>query len=201
MTSRSGWLRIRHDLIKVFDINKYVTDQYCRSTSGNNCNFLDVKITFLEFAAPSFARATEGKAKKNLKSSSPYFMETSIFLAKVIGLISVISTTVVIIRYKESHVFEEEAVKSSSFMYISGFIILVLGVLIVVSHPVWVLDWRIIITIFGWLVLLKDIGRIFFPDAVKRIVEKKKENRKFILGEIAVFLIGLYLLYYGFIVY
>ena len=45
------------------------------------------------------------------------------------------------------------------------------------------------------------MGRIFFPDAVKRMVEKKKENRKFILGEIAVFLIGLYLLYYGFIVY
>ena len=128
-------------------------------------------------------------------------METSIFLAKVIGLISVISATAVMVRYKESLVFDEEAVKSPLFMYISGFVILILGVLIVVSHPVWVLDWRIIITIFGWLVLLKGIGRIFFPDAVKHLIEKKKANRKFILGEVAVFLAGLYLLYYGFIVY
>ena len=128
-------------------------------------------------------------------------METSIFLAKVIGLISVISTTAVMIRYKESHVFEEEAVKSSSFTHISGFVFLILGVLLVVSHPVWVLDWRIVITIFGWLLLLKGVGRIFFPVAVRHLIEKKKANHKFILGEIAVFLIGLYLLYYGFIVY
>lgn len=128
-------------------------------------------------------------------------METSIFLAKVIGLVSVISTAAVMIRYKESLVLEEEAMKSPLHIYLSGFVILILGVLLVVSHSVWVFDWRIVITVLGWLVLLKGMGRIFFPDAIKRMVEKKKENRKFILGEIAVFLIGLYLLYYGFIVY
>lgn len=128
-------------------------------------------------------------------------METSIFLAKVIGLVSVISTAAVMIRYKESLVLEEEAMKSPLHIYLSGFVILILGVLLVVSHSVCVFDWRIVITVLGWLVLLKGMGRIFFPDAIKRMVEKKKENRKFILGEIAVFLIGLYLLYYGFIVY
>ena len=128
-------------------------------------------------------------------------METSIFLAKVIGLVSVISTAAVMIRYKESLVLEEEAMKSPLHIYLSGFVILILGVLLVVSHSVWVFDWRIVITVLGWLVLLKGMGRIFLPDAIKRMVEKKKETRKFILGEIAVFLIGLYLLYYGFIVY
>ena len=128
-------------------------------------------------------------------------METSIFLAKVIGLISVISAIAVMVRYKESLVFDEGAVKSPLFTFVSGFVFLILGVLIIVSHPVWTFDWRIVITILGWLVFLKGIGRIFFPNAVKRMIEKKKDNRKFILGEIAVFLIGLYLLYYGFIVY
>ena len=128
-------------------------------------------------------------------------METSIFLARVIGLVNVISVTAVMIRYKESVVLEEEAMKSPLHIYLSGFVFLILGALLVVSHSVWVFDWRIVITVLGWLVLLKGMGRIFFPDAVKRMVEKKKENRKFILGEIAVFLIGLYLLYYGFIVY
>ena len=128
-------------------------------------------------------------------------METSIFLAKVIGLVCVIGVTAIMIRYKESVVLEEEAMKSPLHIYLSGFVFLILGALLVVSHSVWVFDWRIVITVLGWLVLLKGMGRIFFPDAVKRMVEKKKENRKFILGEIAVFLIGLYLLYYGFIVY
>ena len=128
-------------------------------------------------------------------------METSIFLAKVIGLISVISATAVMVRYKESLVFDEEAVKSPLLTFVSGFVFLILGVLIVVSHSVWTLDWRIIITVLGWLVFLKGIGRIFFPNAVKRMIEKKKDNRKFILAEVAVLLAGLYLLYYGFIAY
>src|SRR3989338_5231345 len=128
-------------------------------------------------------------------------METSIFLAKVIGLISVISAAAVMSRYKESLAFDEEAVKSPLLAYVSGFVILILGVLLVVSHSVWAFDWRLVITIMGWLVLLKGIGRIFFPDAVGRLIEKKIKNRAFILGEVVVFLIGLYLLYYGFIVY
>ena len=127
-------------------------------------------------------------------------METSIFLAKVIGLVCVISTAAVLIRYKESLALEEEAVKSPEITYLSGFAILMLGVLLVVSHSVWTFDWRLVITIVGWLVLLKGLGRIFFPSAVGRLIKKKRENRWFILGEIVVFLVGLYLLYRGFIV-
>jgi len=128
-------------------------------------------------------------------------LETSIFLAKVIGIVSVISTAAVLIRYKESLTFEEEAMKSPLLIFLSGFLILTIGVILVVSHSFWVADWRLAITVFSWLFLLKGVGRIFFPNAVRRLVEKKKYNRKFILGEILVFLYGLYLLYYGFIVF
>lgn len=128
-------------------------------------------------------------------------METSIFLARVIGLVIVISTAAVLIRYKESLSFEEESVKNPLFIYLSGFVILIIGVLLVVSHSVWTLDWRVIITILGWLVLLKGAGRIFFPNAVRRLIESKRRNRWFILGEVVVLLSGFYLLYYGFIAY
>ena len=128
-------------------------------------------------------------------------METSIFLAKVIGLVSVISTIAVLVRYKEHLAFEEETVKNPVLVYLSGFVFLVLGVLLVVSHSVWTLDWRIVITIMSWLVLLKGAGRIFFPNAVMLLIAKKRDNRKFIIGEVVVLLAGLYLLYYGFLVY
>ena len=128
-------------------------------------------------------------------------MDTSIFLAKVIGLVSVISTTAVLIHYKKSLALEEEAMKNPAATYLSGFAILILGVLLVVSHSVWTSDWRVVITIMGWLVLLKGVGRIFFPNAVMRLISKKRDNRKFIIGEVVVLLVGLYLLYYGFLVY
>jgi len=128
-------------------------------------------------------------------------MDTSIFLAKVIGLVSVISTIAVLARYKEHLAFEKETVKNPVLIYLGGFAFLVLGVLLVVSHSVWTLDWRLVITILGWLVLLKGVGRIFFPNAVMRLIAKKRDSRKFIMGEVVVLFIGLYLLYYGFLIY
>ena len=106
-------------------------------------------------------------------------METSIFLAKVIGLFGTISVLAVLVRYKASLKLEQEAVQNHLWIYTSGFFILILGVLLVVSHPVWVWDWRLIITILSWTVLLKGVMRIFFPDAVKRLIEKKTKSGRF----------------------
>lgn len=128
-------------------------------------------------------------------------MEASIYLAKVIGLISTITAISVIINYKRSLIFDTEAGKSPLFIYVSGFVFLILGTLLVVSHSVWVSDWRLVITIISWALLFKGVLRIFFPDAVSRLIEKKIKNRSFVVGEVVVFLVGAYLLYYGFVVY
>ena len=128
-------------------------------------------------------------------------METSIYLAKVIGLIATITAVSVIINYKKSLMFDVEAGKSPLFIYVSGFVFLILGALLVVSHQVWASDWRLAITVIGWALLFKGVLRVFFPDSVLRLIEKKIKNRSFILGEIALLLVGIYLLYYGFMVY
>ena len=127
-------------------------------------------------------------------------METSIFLAKVIGLFGAISTMAIIICYKSHIAMEENASKNPTTIYLSGFLFLMLGVLLIVSHQIWTCDWRVIITILGWLVLAKGIMRILFTDKVKNLINKKKNDKRFLLAEIVSFLISTYLIYQGFIV-
>jgi len=128
-------------------------------------------------------------------------IETSLFLARVIGLASIISAVAILSNYKKAVYFESELTKNPSSVYASGFIFIVIGVLIIVSHPVLEFSWRVTITLMGCVLLIKGIGRILFPEAVNRMIEKKQKNRWFMVGEIIFLLIGLYLLYYGFIVY
>lgn len=128
-------------------------------------------------------------------------METSIFLAKVIGLSGAISTLAVLIRYKTLLEMEEHAAKNPVLTYFSGFLFLVVGVLIVISHQVWTWDWRVVITIIGWLVLTKGIIRIFFPETVRRLIEKKRNNHWFLVAEVVVLISSLYLIYQGFVVH
>ena len=128
-------------------------------------------------------------------------LETSIFIAKFIGIVSVISTLAIMVNYKKSVAFESEMSKNLASIYTSGFVFLIMGVAIILVHSIFVFDWRVIITLLGWVILIKGVGRILFPEAVRIMIEKKQTNRWFILGEILVFFIGVYLLYYGFIVY
>jgi len=127
-------------------------------------------------------------------------METSIFLAKVIGLFGAISTSVIILRYNMHLKMEEDASKSPSMIYLSGYSFLGLGILITVIHQILAADWRINITILGWLILLKGLMRILFPDTIKKLIEKKKNDQRFMLGEIIAFMLSIYLLYQGFII-
>lgn len=94
---------------------------------------------------------------------------------------------------------EKQLSASPATLYSSGFIFLAIGVVLVVVHPVWTYDWRLLVTIIGWAVLFKGMLRIFFPEKVKALIEKKEHNRRFILAEIAVLVISLYLLYQGFL--
>lgn len=124
-------------------------------------------------------------------------MEISIFLAKVIGLFFFISVLSIIVCYKTYLEMEEDAAKNPALMYLSGFFILIVGILLTVSHQIWSRDWRVIITIIGWLILVKGILRIFFPKIVKKLIEKKRYPW-FLLAEAVSLLVGLYLMYKGF---
>jgi uncharacterized membrane protein len=127
-------------------------------------------------------------------------METSIFLARVIGLFGALSTLAILVRYKKSLEMEEMAARNPVILYLSGFVLLLTGILIVVSHQVWTADWRVMITIIGWLVFIKGLIRMFFPETVRRLIERKRHDRTFLLGEVAVLIASVYLLYQGFLV-
>jgi len=126
-------------------------------------------------------------------------METSLFLAKVIGSFGALTTLAIMWHYKFYLQMEANVAKNQTTIYLSGFVFLLLGILISVSHQVWTLDWRVIITIIGWLTLVKGLMRILLPNTISYLLEKKQTERRFIYGEATLFLLCIYLLYQGFI--
>lgn len=50
----------------------------------------------------------------------------------------------------------------------TGYITFLLGLISVTMHNIWVVDWRVAITILGWTTLLKGIEKIGFPDRVNK---------------------------------
>jgi hypothetical protein len=129
-------------------------------------------------------------------------MELSLFLAKVIGLYLVLISLAVFLHRREINaLLVEEFYKNRTFVFFSGAIILTLGLLVVVSHNVWELSWRGVITFLGWLTVLKGAIRIFVPNVAKQVshsVDKGGWNSWYTAILVVSLLVGLWLVYTGF---
>lgn len=122
-------------------------------------------------------------------------MELSIFIAKIIAIIY-ISIGIGVIGEKNS--FKKmitEFEDYSAIVFLSGFITVILGMLLVQYHNIWVKDWTVVITIIGWAALLKGILLLAYP----KFITKFKNIYKGRSWGYIVIVFGLIFAYLGFI--
>jgi len=78
----------------------------------------------------------------------------------------------------------------------TGYITFLLGLATVVAHNVWVADWRVAITILGWVTLFKGIEKIGFPERINKKAKMFRSGQVFWGG--IIFLIGAWLFWMSF---
>lgn len=126
-------------------------------------------------------------------------MELSYFLAQIFGLTLMIFAVVGFVRPAIIVGVMRDLRPFSLAVLIAGFIGIVGGLAIILSHNIWVADWRIVITLFGWVALLKGITYVAFPEMLVNTttgIFEKKRNRTIALW--LAFLLGVYLVSNGF---
>ena len=62
-----------------------------------------------------------------------------------------------------------EAVHSPTLVYLSGIASLIAGLAVLNAHRTWTADWRVIVTILGWLFVIGGIIRIVLPGVIENI--------------------------------
>jgi hypothetical protein len=82
-------------------------------------------------------------------------MPTSIFLAKLIGPILLVVAVGVLMNRKLMGALAQEVLGNHALLFLLGFLDFASGLAIVLVHNLWVADWRIIITLLGWLLLVR----------------------------------------------
>jgi hypothetical protein len=127
-------------------------------------------------------------------------MELSIFLAKAIGLYYVIVSLGMILNGARIKVLLIEIMKNQALLFVTGFFALIIGILLVTSHNIWVVDWRVLITLMGWGALMKGVMRVTLPQFMIETSKKWVQNNiSYYITMCFIFLIGLFLLYHGYI--
>jgi hypothetical protein len=71
-------------------------------------------------------------------------------------------------------------------IYVSGFLTLTVGYLLVTFHNIWVKDWPVIITVIGWIALVKGISLLVLPQVYVRICNALKTRKTLLIAEAVV---------------
>ena len=88
---------------------------------------------------------------------------------------------------------------SPALLYLSGMMAIVVGFLLVTFHNVWVLDWTVIITVFGWISLVKGLMLMALQGMYGKIFDFMHKRTTFLkFYSVFVLLLGVFFLVLGF---
>ena len=123
----------------------------------------------------------------------------SLFLARLIGPIFVVVAIGVLTNGAAYRSVSAELARSTALIYLSGLLAMAAGVAILLHHNVWAADWRVLITLFGWIAALGGAQRIIWPQGTEGAVRWSADNPTiFIIAGIIWLIIGGVLCFYGY---
>jgi hypothetical protein len=93
-------------------------------------------------------------------------MSTSVFIARLIGPVMLVIGLAVLTNQRAFREMAEEFLASRALLFLSGLIIMPIGLAIVLVHNIWAADGRVMITLFGWLNLIGGAVRLCAPEYV-----------------------------------
>jgi MFS family permease len=126
-------------------------------------------------------------------------MLTSLFIAKLIGPILIAAALSILIDEKSFRAMMKDLFGSRALVYWFGILDLLLGLVLVAVHNVWVWDWRVIITVIGWLSIVRGLVRILCTAWVIKNAPKLLRKEGLLMGvSIVMLIIGAVLSYYGY---
>jgi hypothetical protein len=90
-------------------------------------------------------------------------MSNSVFIARLIGPVMLVIGLAVFANQRAFRELAEEFLASRALTFLSGLIIMPAGLAIVLTHNIWAVDGRVMITMFGWANLIGGAIRLAAP--------------------------------------
>ncbi len=121
-------------------------------------------------------------------------MDITSFFAQLWGSFFVIFGLLFIITRQLGKTIE--MTDDKAFVISTGYITMLMGLVTVILHNVWVVDWRVAITILGWSTFIKGIMKIGFPEYIHKQAQRFKKKQ--MISTVILLILGAWLLWMGF---
>jgi hypothetical protein len=108
-------------------------------------------------------------------------MNTSRYIARLMGpVLLIIGIGMIAGLFVEAESYSslmKEFIGSRALIFITGVLALLAGLAIVNAHNLWVPDWRVVVTVLGWLFILRGIMNLVSPAVVQTMGDRIVASR------------------------
>lgn len=127
-------------------------------------------------------------------------MYPTVLIAKFLGILFIVFALTVFTRPAQFKIALKEVISNPAHFLLITFINLVGGTLLVLFHNDWEWSWALLVTLLCWILFIRAIGMMFFPEKISAALVKVLENPLHFRMVASIHLIlGLFLIYIGFI--
>ncbi|MFA6355417.1 MAG: hypothetical protein WCW65_03260 [Candidatus Paceibacterota bacterium] len=119
-------------------------------------------------------------------------MDVTILVAKILAIYMIVSGFFLLIKGNSITNMMKDFFGHPALIYLTSIILIFLSSLYLLQYSIWDGTSRMIVTIFAWIIFIKGITYIFFPQLLSQISIKKYQKYFALYGVIAIFA-GLYL--------
>ena len=125
-------------------------------------------------------------------------METSTLIAKIIGLIYLSFGVGILLNGNYYKKEIPKLLENTAYLIFGGFMAIIFGVLIIENHNYWVKNWSVLITIIGWIALIKGIVLLAFPTVISMYKSFFNNVNFYAILGVLVLMFGLFFTYFGY---
>jgi len=122
----------------------------------------------------------------------------SVFLAQVIGCYLFLVSLAMLVHQQRFRKLMHDFLSHPTIVEICSTICVAIGLLIVISHNIWVQEWPVVVTLIGWIILLQGLMRLFLPELFVKLMKDILGKLPYLILSWVRLIIGLYLIWAGF---
>ncbi len=103
-------------------------------------------------------------------------MSASRIIAGFIGPLLAAIGIAMLLNREQFPVLVAQVAQDKGLIFLSGILSLLAGIAIVRAHNIWSADWRIVVTLLGWLFIFAGLTRMWLPQYAASIADKVGGN-------------------------
>lgn len=126
-------------------------------------------------------------------------MEISQFLAKFLGLYILLMSLPLLVTPHTIRGRYRSFLNDDPVMKLAGIVTVLVGVFLILLHNIWVFDWRVLVTLTSWVILIEGISIVYFPNHARSLFRRLAGKVPIIISGFIGLAVSLVLLFVGFL--